>query len=222
MNVEPIRQLRRDVRWLKSYAGFLTLILATLLIIGARSEGEAERIPALKTERIDIVDAQGRTRLVIAGPQRMPGPKGPQDFTRGTRNIVPAGLLFYDEAENEIGGLALAPDKRGDLAALLFDYDKHEAGGFYRRSMPDGSGYATFFINDAAPEGMSAKEAISRDWSRIKLQNPDRNAEVLLTDTAGKTRIRLRVDNRDQAAIEVLDPAGKVVFRAPEQAVATK
>ncbi len=221
MNAEPILQLERDVRLLKLYAGVMTLAVAALLLVGARAEGGAERIPVLKTERIDIVDAQGRTRLVIAGPQRMPGPKGPRDATRGNRIINPAGVLFYDEAEEEIGGIALAPDKRGDLAALLFDYDKHEAGGFYRRSMPDGS-YATFFINDAAPKGMSAKEATSRDWSRIKLQNPDRNAEVLLTDTAGKTRIRLRVDNRDQASIEILDPAGKVVFRAPERQVASK
>ena len=52
--------------------------------------------------------------------------------------------------------------------------------------------------------------------TRIAIQNQNEDAQILLADTQGRDRIRLMVDRKGEARIEVLDAQGKVTFRAPE------
>ncbi|PZT85846.1 MAG: hypothetical protein DI637_11585 [Citromicrobium sp.] len=74
---------------------------------------------------------------------------------------------------------------------------------------------AGFFVVDRPPAGSDPTDGIDR--RRIKLQNIDRDAELLLADAAGKDRIKLRVEKSGDAYIEILDANGQTVFRAPEQ-----
>jgi hypothetical protein len=83
--------------------------------------------------------------------------------------------------------------------------------------MRDGSGFAGLIINDPSPADMPQSEAMQKDWNRIRISNPARNAEIVLSDTKGKGRILLRVTNDDRAYLEILDADGKVVFRAPQE-----
>lgn len=169
----------------------------------------------ITAERINIVDAKGRNHLVLSNSERMPGPI--MEGKELKRANQPAGILFFDDEGDEVGGIALSQNEQGKLSALLFDYEKSEATGFYRRIGADGKGYAAFFISDSAPPEASIKEALSVDRNRIKLQNPDQNAEILLADGMGRTRIQLRVEKGGEAKIEILDTQGKLVFRAPEE-----
>jgi hypothetical protein len=58
-------------------------------------------------------------------------------------------------------------------------------------------------------------EASKQSQARIVIQNESNNAEILLADRQGRNRIVLRVGQDDQARLEILDAAGKVVFQAP-------
>jgi hypothetical protein len=155
--------------------------------------------------------------MLFTGPQKMPGPAGPHDYRPNARKFVAPAIIFYDETEHEYGGL-VPRARTGDasMTAMVFDYGKTEAGGFFTQQKQDGSGFAGLIINDPSPVGMSQSEAMQKNWNRIRISNPERNAEIVLSDTNGKGRILLRVTNDDRAYLEIVDANGKVVFRAPE------
>ena len=102
------------------------------------------------------------------------------------------------------------------MTALIFDYATQEAGGFFTQQKTDGTGFAALLINDPPPASMPHAEAITKSFNRIKIMNPDRNAEVVLSDASGRNRIQMRVTKEGDAYLEILDRDGKVAFRAPE------
>ena len=55
---------------------------------------------------------------------------------------------------------------------------------------------------------------------RVAARNKVEDAEVLPADTNGAERIRLIVDSKDNARIEIMDQDGAVVFVAPPRPVA--
>lgn len=215
--MSSIESLQREVRALKIYAGLTTLAVAAALLMGARQTDSTASFNMLRAERIDIVDAAGKTRMVLTGPQHMPGAGGPTDNKPGGRNFVAPAILFYDEAEHEYGGLLpRAKTGNGEMTALIFDYSKQEAGGFFTQQKPDGSGFAALMINDPPPADMPHAQAIKQSFNRIKIMNPEQNAEVVLSDAQGQPRIQLRVTREGEAYLEILDKDGKVAYRAPE------
>jgi len=78
-------------------------------------DGAARRAPAVLTaERIDIVDSTGRLALVIANARRLPGAmfhgkEYPQSFVGRGRS---AGMIFFNEAGDEVGGLIYEGGRR--------------------------------------------------------------------------------------------------------------
>ena len=215
--MNELDDIRRQVRNLRTYSIVCTLAVAALLLMGAKGPDPVDRFSTLRAERIEIVDADGKVRMLMTGPQKMPGPGGPHDYRPNARKFVAPAIIFYDETEHEYGGL-VPRAKSGDagLTAMVFDYDKTEAGGFYTQQKTDGTGFAGLIINDPPPAAMSQSDAIKKDWNRIRISNPEKNAEIVLSDTKGKGRILLRVTNDDRAYLEILDANGKSVFRAPQ------
>ena len=215
--MNELDEIRRQVRNLRTYSIVCTLAVATVLLMGAKEPDRIERVSTLRAERIEIVDTDGKVRMLLTGPQKMPGPGGPHDYRPNARKFVAPAIIFYDETEHEYGGL-VPRAKSGDasLTAMVFDYSKTEAGGFFTQQKADGTGFAGLIINDPSPAAMSQSEAMKRDWNRIRISNPEKNAEIVLSDTKGNGRILLRVTNDDRAYLEILDADGKVVFRAPQ------
>ena len=54
----------------------------------------------LRAERIEIVDAGGKVRMLLTGPQKMPGPAGPEDYRPNARKFVAPAIIFYDETRH--------------------------------------------------------------------------------------------------------------------------
>ncbi len=216
--MEDLSALRRDVRLLKGYALLMTTVVASLLLLGATKTQPNAAFDTLRVQRIDIVDADGKSRMVMTGPQHMPGAGGPTDSRPEGRNFKAPAILFYDENGHEYGGL-VPRATMGDtsMTAMIFDYKTQEAGGFFTQQKADGSGFAALLINDPPPATMPHSEAIKQSFNRIRITNPDQNAEMILSDTAGKPRIQLRVTKDGEAYLEILDGQGKVAFRAPEK-----
>jgi hypothetical protein len=214
--MNDLDDIRRQVRNLRTYATLCTLVIAALLLIGAKTADRTDRFSTLRAERIEIVDADGKVRMLFTGPQKMPGPAGPHDYRPNARKFVAPAIIFYDETEHEYGGL-VPRARTGDasMTAMVFDYSKTEAGGFFTQQKEDGSGFAGLIINDPSPAAMPQSEAMQKNWNRIRISNPEKNAEIVLSDTKGKGRILLRVTSDDRAYLEIVDANGKVVFRAP-------
>lgn len=219
---DRIATLEREVRRLRVVALLCVVCVSALLLAGAVDAPADARFGTLDVERINVREPDGTPRLVIASSARFPGPmKQGKEADPGNRKVAPAGIVLLSTDGSEAGGLAVSEDARGKLSALLFDYDMApvttEATGIYRRIGTDGSAFSAWMIQDPPPADAAPATVWETDRSRIKLQNPGQDAEVLLTDTGANERIRLRVTKAGDAYIEILDADGQVVFRAPEK-----
>lgn len=175
----------------------------------------SQALDELTVRRINIVDQDGKTRMVIANAERFPDP-----FARGKsvkRSIhTSAGLVFYDANGQEAGGLATAKNANGnDMVALILDYGYQPTDGIgiVKIESADGKSYAAgLTVADRRPYvagPIESSEGISRIW----LGNQNRNAALEVTDSKGNTRIRVGVDDQDVPVIEVLDADGKLDTR---------
>lgn len=172
----------------------------------------------LKVQRIDVVDPDGKMRLVIANSAQLPGvvARG-KAYPNGSRSINDAaGVLFYDTSGNETGGLAFAKLRDEDMANMTFDYTYQPTDGIYiiRRESADGKRWqAGFGISDRRPYKPGDIES-SQGIQRISLADKDHDAQLVISDTEGRPRIRIGVSKAGEPGIEMLDTAGKAVYRA--------
>lgn len=184
---------------------------------------EAKALPApqsasfdtLTVQRIDVVDPDGKTRLVIANSARFPDAKvRGKTYPRSIHDT--AGLLFFAAKGEETGGLALAKLRDYDQAALIFDYTYQPTDGIYimKRESPDGKQWqAGFGITDRRPYKPGEIES-SQGIERISLINENQNAQLVISDAQGHPRIRIGVDKIGEPRIEMLGRDGKAVYRA--------
>lgn len=173
----------------------------------------------INVERINIVDASGKTRLVIANSERFPDPviRG-KAYPRSIRTT--AGMVFYDEDGVETGGLATMTGPNGArMAGTIFDYNHQPTDGIglMKTESADGKSWmAGLTIADRlpyAPGGISTSEGVSR----IVLANRNQEASLVIADTTGRTRIRIGVDANDVPKLEILDADGTVVGSLPQR-----
>lgn len=206
-----VERLARDVRRLKACCACLGAALGVVLLSGAASDGRSKE---LTTERLNIVASDGTLRLVIANEQRFPPPV--LDGRPLKRAVNPAGLVFFNAHGDEVGGLALSEPGGGRLSALAFDYPNFDAVALITRVAGDGKDAAAgLVVNSRAPAEMSAASAARFAQQRIAVQNHNESAEVVLSDPAGRARLRLSVDPQGTPRMEMLDDAGKVTYHAP-------
>ena len=215
MSSRDTNQLVREVRLMRYYAAVMTLAFAVVMLTAAKSP--PKHFEQLSVERLDIVDDDGTSRIVIANQKRFPPPMlNGETFKRA---VTPAGLVFYDRKGNEVGGLALTDVEAGKISALAFDNPNMDAVGLMTRIGADGEPISSGLqINQAVPSHVKVLDAAKQAKRRIAIQNAGNNAEILMADAQGRDRIVMRVDRNGHAYIEVLDADGQVAFRAPEAA----
>jgi hypothetical protein len=138
-------------------------VLLLLWFSRARSAADAsadKRFDVITAERINIVDADGKPRLVISNTARFP-----DAVVRGKsykRSIGDnAGMLFYDVDGTETGGLVTATAAWGRYAALIFDYTNPptDGVGIFRIESVDGKTYsAGLSVVDRRPHALAENE----------------------------------------------------------------
>src|SRR3989441_12910477 len=110
------RRLRRELRLLQAYA--ILSLLALVFIAGAAfmRAGAPEKFDEITVQRLNVVDANGTLRLVLAGKDRMH--PGVIDGKTIDRRRPVAGLIFFNDEGDEVGGLAVRGGGReGDRRA---------------------------------------------------------------------------------------------------------
>lgn len=207
------------------------------------TDKEQQRIAELNVERINVVDPDGTVRLVIANKERLPG--GIVDGKELPRQgMKTPGLLFYNDLGDECGGLIFGgKQENGQVSAgggLLFDQFKQdqvigittrEQNGRRTRGLevwdrPDHSLTGTYEMAQAAQAitDRGEQEAAFKEmqeaghfgYQRLFVgRNGKGEALVMLADSKGRPRIRLRVDEHDVPRMEFLDEAGNVTYSLP-------
>src|ERR1044072_3523894 len=130
--------IRRDIRLLKAYAVVVTLLLGTLSVAAFRQATQKTRFTEIDVERINIVEPDGRLRLVISNRPRSIGPiyKGkPFGYAGGTR----PGIIFFNDEGTENGGLTFTGMRRPDgtyvsSTGMSFDQFNQDEGVTVRHS----------------------------------------------------------------------------------------
>lgn len=240
-------RLERDVRILKAALGLLSALVLFLLVSGLRTAGGSD---VISVERINVVEPDGRIALVISNGARIPGPRfdGEElspEISEG--RIGSAGLVFYNDRGDEVGGLIFHGDDADSgsaaHAALAFDQYRQDQvvsmqyvddgqsrsaglhvwdrstemtiGELYQLSRQAGAGGS-----EEAEQARQQLTTLGREGAlgapRVFLGSRDKVAELVINDTRGRPRLRMKVDAAGGPAIEVLDSIGHVVARMPE------
>jgi len=221
-----------------------TLLL--VLVLGAfRRDTRTARFDELTVERINVVEKDGRTRLVIANADRSPGVVESGKVT--TKPGGRAGLIFYNDEGNENGGLVfrgrtvdgkvsasghLSFDRYGQDQVIVLEYEEEQgkhAQGMQILDRPP-QGYLEINARRDSIRRMAdgpAKDSAWKAWAlwqggapfgapRLFVGRDQRKAATVdLKDQYGRSRLRLVVDSLGDGRIEFLDDSGHVRERLP-------
>jgi hypothetical protein len=230
--------------FLRLYIVVSSLALVFLTTAALRQSNKPQNLGEITVERINVVDANGTLRLVIANKDRMH--PGVMDGITINRPRPVAGLLFFNDEGDEVGGLTVTGQARDGqrraTAQLAFDQFKQDQTVAISYSETNGQRSAGLQVWDRSDQPLSdlikklnTANAIQNADERDKAvkaaraaappgprrvfvgKNADRSAMVSLADAAGKPRLALKVEADGAASIEFLDADGKVVQRMPQR-----
>lgn len=229
----------RQMRWLKVYVIVATATIVLLLIVLIGRTYGVQRFDEIAVERLNIVEANGQLTMVISNQARQhPGLMHNKPLPARDR---PAGLVFFNPAGDECGGLIY--DSNRKEASLTFSVDQYRSDQIMQLQ------YGEELANRAAtkhyglklwdrPDTVTLEQLVQRIDSLKNLNNPTayqrgiaqmqqqqllgqerlfvgRNQQeefgVFVRDQAGRPRIRLYVDKQGETRLELRKASGKVI-----------
>ena len=210
--------LRRELTLLKAYAAVITIVLGTLSLAAFRQSQEKVRFTEIDVERINVVEPDGKLRMVISNRPRSIGPiyKGkPFGYPGGSR----PGIIFFNDEGTENGGLTFTGQKREDgsytsSTGMSFDQFNQDEVLTLRYTDNNGRKSTGITIADRAP--VDIYDLIQERDSINKLPDGPAKTEALARWAAPRNGVPLRAARaylgRDQnkASLLVLaDPMGR-------------
>jgi hypothetical protein len=96
-----------ELRLLRIYGGVATVLLTVFALTAFRQATQRARFSEIDVERINLVEKDGKLRMVISNRDRSPGPIGygkPFGYPGGSR----PGIIFFNDEETENGGLTFS------------------------------------------------------------------------------------------------------------------
>ena len=187
---------------------FMMIYIAgtTLLLIYSFNSNNKSAVSfeEISVKRINVVDEAGNNRLVISNQELIPDPiLGGKTYKR---RIAPAGIIFYDEKGDEVGGIAMSTLDSTGLRAIVFDYANADGIGLFAQEDLNGNDFkAGIMIMDKDLSGKPGSNI-----SRLKLTTENGNAGLIINGPDEKPRISILVDSIGTPSIQVFDKNGKV------------
>jgi hypothetical protein len=228
---------------LAAVAALFAVTIGGLGSLGAQGT-QKQRFTEIDVERINVIEADGTLKLVIANRERAPDQvmEG-QSMPRTAANKSP-GLTFFDDAGDEAGGLKVRGDRRAGASArrhLVFDQhrgdqvlglitDENDTGRtagmtvWDRPSLPLPEVVKRYEAFQALPPG-AERTRLEREFeaccagfgaTRVFVgKTRSRDAVLSLADARGRERLRLVVSAEGAARIEVVDDQGRATPLLP-------
>jgi hypothetical protein len=227
------------MRWLKIYVTLTTgLVVVLLAVLIARSYG-VQRFDELEVERLSIVEANGQLKMVISNQARQhPGLIHNKPVLARSR---PAGLVFFNSAGDECGGLIYDSDRKE--ASLTLSVDQYRSDQImqlqYGEELADRAATKHYGLKLwDRPDTVTLEQVMQQVDSLKKLNNPvayqhgieqmqhqqllgqerlfvGRNQKqefgLFIRDQAGNPCIRLYVDKQGETRLELRKASGKVL-----------
>jgi len=233
-----IKKMKNQNFALKIYSVTLTLILAFLLFSGFRTSDTHKKFDEITVKRINVIEPDGKLKMVISNQDlQHPGMIDGKPFPKRER---PPGILFFNEEQDEVGGLVYSGNKeKGASFAISVDqYKNDQVMQLQQNSKKNGDNkYGLMFwerdkdlsfteliktMKELDKKGLNYQQKLEY----LKKQNNgepivaprmfvgkqyDRATGVFIQDKFGVERLRVYVDSNNTPKIEVLDGKGKVV-----------
>jgi hypothetical protein len=240
-------KLANRERFLVAYSGVLTAVFVATIYLGAKQPvARKEVFNEIDVQRLNIVEPDGTTRMIISDTARAPGYifKGKEYPHPDGRKV--AGMIFYNDEGTENGGLIWGGNrgKDGKISShghLSFDnYEQDQV--MVIEGNQDEEGKSSFIQimdrpdysleplmqliekNRDLPKGRQQTaladflKSRPQPQSRLFLgRKADRSAALILKDPEGRDRIVLKVDTDGTPSLQFLDASGKVLNEVPEK-----
>ena len=205
--------LRRQFLFLRLYALATSLILIVLAAAAFR-QAAPQKFGEISVERINVVDADGTLRMVISNKDRMH--PGVMDGVTIDRPRPVAGMIFFNDQGDEVGGLTYSGQERDGAraaqAGVMFDQIKQDQTIGFSYSENNGRRTAGFQVWDRPESRLSElikkmndanklTDAAARDAALAAIRataEPGRSAKGGVDDGA-PTRRAQRYDQRTKS-----------------------
>ncbi|AMG73486.1 MULTISPECIES: hypothetical protein [Sphingopyxis] len=224
-------------------AGFAAGAATPAAMVMADAGPAKSSFDEISVKRINIVEPDGKYRLVLANSERFPGlfMEG-KEYKHHSRDT--GGMLFFNDEGDEVGGLTFdsktVGENRRASASLMFDQYKQDQTVGIQYSEANGQRAAGLRVWDrpdwpikplmemseraATAPDQAARDRIREEMrayatakgtaaERLFVGKTSDDAIVKLADKSGKPRLLLRVGASGEPSIEFLDATGKVVKR---------
>jgi hypothetical protein len=173
-------RLERDVRFLKGYA-VITSVTIAVLSLGAFTQGQRTSFEEINVERINVVEKDGKLRLVISNRDRSPGPlyRGkPFGYPGGTR----PGMIFFNDEGSENGGLTFTGKREADgtfRATSHFAFDQFDQDQVLYLNYNDNNGQRRLGLTIADRANVPIYDFVMKRDSINKLPDGPAKTEAL-------------------------------------------
>ena len=234
------------IRFWQGVSVALAVMLA--LVVGeswlsVSAQNARARFAEIDVERINVIEADGTVKLVIANRERAPDQVFDGQVRPRADNNKSPGITFCDDAGDEAGGLKIRGDRREGGSArrhLVFDQhrgdqvlglitDENDSGrtaGMTVWDRPDAPMLEVVALYEkmmSLPPGPE-RAKLEADFERLGGMGAtrvfvgkrrDRDAVLSLADAQGRERLRLVVTDEGDARLEFLDAQGRATATLP-------
>jgi hypothetical protein len=213
--------IRRELRLLKAYAALITLLLGTLSIVAFR-QSTRTRFAEIDVERINLVEPDGKLRLVISNRPRSIGPiyQGqPFGYPGGGR----PGLIFFNDEGTENGGLTFTGRRREDgsyVSSTGMSFDQFNQDEVLTLRYNDDNGRRSTGITIADRDERDIYDLVRQRDSLNRLPDGPAKTEALQRLMGPRngvplraTRVYLGRDQSKAAVLSLFDLDGKPRLR---------
>lgn len=236
-------KLAKDVRFLKIYAVVATLLCMVFLLTAFSVQEKNKKFAEIDVERINIVESDGKLRMVISNKARQhPGIINGKIIKR--EHPRPAGMIFFNHLGDEMGGLIFGENGgKGHFGSITWDKVRNDQAIGFRYLESDNGTYQSGLemwqrpdipadvVNEKYEAARKIKDKKERDAAiqamvdsgefgvpRLFLgKRRDNSSGLIVGDTNGNIRIKLRVAPDGTPKLEFLDEKGKVVLSLPDE-----
>lgn len=223
---------------LKLYSITLTLVFGYFIISGFKSNDSTEKFDEITVERINVVEPDGKLKMVISNSEKQhPGMFDGDILMERNR---PPGIIFFNEEQDEVGGLIYRGNK-DDGAGMVLSFDQYKNDQVmqmqYQRNKNGKQKYGVNIwdrpekftlprlisaMDSLKKEGVSNKQMMEvlqdmNDGDPISAQRlftgKDYNEQVgvFIKDEFGNDRINLFIDKNNEPKFQILDKDGDII-----------
>ena len=221
------KKLEKEVRYLKIYVAVSTLLFAVFFLSAFANVGK-KKFEEIDVERVNIVEKDGKLKMVISNKDRQHPGTMDGKYYKEREGQRPAGMIFFSERGDEIGGMVFDGDaEKGQGGSLTFDkFRGDQTVQFTHQEDPDGKYFAGLRMNDqtvpmvdVAKMNNIERKAVGNDIMRLKIgRDRDKSSTIQLNDAKGRSRIVISVAADGKPKLNFLDENGKVIYSLPDNA----